>query len=435
MKQTVLMLVLLAVGTVGPFAFGPFIGVAVYYLFAVLRPQFLWKWALWFDPGCSFYVSLATIGATVVYLSSSLWEKTFSWAHYVMLSFALFVTLSHLFAIYGEISSGPYWEYLKIFIMFFVASLAVRELVQVKILYLIAAFAIGYIAYEFNYLYLVDHRLDIYHQGYGGLDNNGAGLLIAMGIPMFYFLWQSYDRWWRWLFLALIAVMLHAVLMSYSRGAMVALLTASPLLVVRSARKKGMILFVAGTLCMLPILAGKEIRERFFSVEQYEEDRSAQSRLASWNAAWEIAKDYPILGVGLRNADLLSHKYGVERENKAIHSVYFQTLADSGFPAAVLYLLLLFSSWKALRAVRLQHRTFATESDQLAYNLACGIEGALAVFSIGAAFLSLQVFELPYLLILLALKLGMISHAQKVPATSPDSVPELAGQARSFARA
>src|SRR5207344_3136757 len=115
-----------------------------------------------------------------------------------------------------------------------------RELRQVRVLYLIALGALGYIAYEINFLYLVSGGLDVYQSGYGGLDNNGAGLMIAMAVPLAYFLWLHYRSWWRWIFAAFIPVMLHAVLMSYSRGAMVSLLLASPLLIVRSQRKAQM---------------------------------------------------------------------------------------------------------------------------------------------------------------------------------------------------
>ncbi len=55
-----------------------------------------------------------------------------------------------------------------------------------------------------------------------------------------------------------------------------------------------------------------------------------------------------------------------------------------------------------------------TDDDRLAYNLACGIEGALVVFCVGSVFLSLEIFELPYLLILLGLKLSLV--AQEAPA-------------------
>lgn len=249
--------------------------------------------------------------------------------------------------------------------------------------------------------------MDIYNSGYAGLDNNGAGLMLAMGIPMAYFLWQGYKRWWRWIFLAMVPVILHAVLMSYSRGAMLSLMLTAPLVAYRSAHKKGMILAMIGMLIILPLLAGQEIRQRFFSVTQYDEDASADSRFSSWASAFKIALDYPIFGVGIRNANLLSYKYGADMEGRTIHSQYLQMAADSGIPALGLYLTTLFITWRGIRDIQRHCRYSKSNDHQMAYNLACGIEAALVVFCIGASFLSLEVFELPYLLILLALTLSL----------------------------
>src|SRR5262249_11021600 len=70
MKQLIFMILLTLAGTVGVFLYNPFWGVAVYYLFAVLRPQYMWEWALRdyvkLEEGAwSFYVAVATILAMI----------------------------------------------------------------------------------------------------------------------------------------------------------------------------------------------------------------------------------------------------------------------------------------------------------------------------------------------------------------------------------
>lgn len=410
------MSVLLLVGTVGSFVKGPFYGIAVYYLFAVLRPQYLWKWTSLPDIQWSFFVAIAAIAASVLLPqkgSRSGWLKPGSTA---MLLFGIWVTLSCVFAIDSDVAYQPCIEYLKIFVMFFIAIRILNEFSQVKALYLIAVISLGYIAYEMNFLYFVNGCMDIYHNGYGGLDNNGAGLMIAMGIPMAYFLWQGYTRWWRWVFLAIVPPMLHAVLMSYSRGAMLSLLVATPLFVMRSTKqnRKSMIAVLVGVWFMLPFLAGKEIQQRFFTVEQYEQDESAQSRFESWKAALKIAEDYPIFGAGVRNANLLSQQYGADSEGRTIHSVYLQIAADSGFPALGFYLATFFIAWRTLRRFQKQYRKSISNDNPLAYNLACGLEAAIVVFCFGGIFLSLETFELPYLVILLALQLPVSVPSEEV---------------------
>ncbi len=48
----------------------------------------------------------------------------------------------------------------------------------------IATCALAYIAYEVNIKYLTEGRLDIWLNGYGGVDNNLAGLMLAVGVPL-----------------------------------------------------------------------------------------------------------------------------------------------------------------------------------------------------------------------------------------------------------
>src|SRR5262249_53370832 len=160
---------------------------------------------------------------------------------------------------------------------------------------------------------------------YGGLDNNGIGLVLAMGVPMCLFVWEGTRRWWRWGFLIAIPVVVHSVLMSFSRGAMLSLVAATPLFVLRSRHRAILLPAMLGLfILLLPVMAGKEIRERFFSINQYEKDGSVRARFASWKAAWDMAKDHPIFGVGLRNADLLSFDYGADFQGRTIHSHYLQ---------------------------------------------------------------------------------------------------------------
>lgn len=414
MIQTALMLLLLAVGIIGSILRGPFYGIACYYLFGVLRPQYIWKWALKLDIGWSFYVAMAAILGFLFWRQKDAPAIQDNPGSAIMMAFGAWITLSFLFAINSSVSYQPYIEYLKIFVMFFLSMRVIREFSQIKALFIIAAGTLGYIAYEMNALYLFQGRLDIYTHGYGGLDNNGAGLMIAMGVPLAYFLWHGQKQWWRWIFLAMLPLFLHAILMSYSRGAMLSLLLATPLIVIRSRNKKMMLVVLTGLLLLVPVLAGQEIRDRFFTIDNYQTDESANSRFDSWKAAIKIVQDYPIFGAGIRNSNLISNQYGADMEGRTIHSLYLQIAADSGFPALGLYLAILFIAWSTLRQFQKQYQHTQSSNMQMAYNVACGLEVSLVIFSVGAVFLSLETFELPYLLILLAFKLPITISSKEV---------------------
>jgi probable O-glycosylation ligase (exosortase A-associated) len=430
------MLVLTAVGTLGAIAVEPFVGVAVYYLFAVLRPQYMWLWALPPNVGWSSYVAWATMVAmlwSVVFVrplnpTSSSSPQGLSAAHKAFLLFGAWICVTYFTALDRNVAYPWILEYLKLFVMFFVASHVLREMRHVWWVFRLSAGALIYIAYEINYLYLVDGRLDVYHSGYGGLDNNGAGLMLAMGVPLAIHAWEGTSKWWRWVYLAGVPLLLHAVLMTYSRGAMLSLACASPLLLMRSNKKKQFGLVLVLLLAAIPYLAGDEIRTRFFSVQEYESDGSATARFNSWQAARRIANDYPIFGVGIRNANTLSYQYGADMEGRTIHSQYFQTLADSGYPGLALYLLALGLTWLSIRQARaLLKRRSPDHNAALARSMLSGVEGALFVFCFGATFLSLEVFELPYIIALIGVQVALLvrrSEAEApVPAVAPASPP------------
>lgn len=415
MKQVIVMIALTLAGTVGVVLVSPFLGVAVYYLFAVLRPQSLWQWSL--PPGVtwSYYVALATILAALGRLLSS-GHRAFNGAHGAMLLLALWLGVSFVTARDRQVASWSALEYTKIFIMVFTSAILIQNVKHVWVLFVTAALALGYIAYEVNFLYLMNGRLDIYHSGFGGLDNNGAGLMLAMGVPLCYFAWEGCQGKWRWAFLVLIPLLLHAVLMTYSRGAMVSLLAVTPLIWLRSQQRRLLGLGGLALLFVMPLMAGPEIRARFFTTANHEQDGSAQSRFQSWTAAWHIAQDNPIFGVGLRNSNLYSFEYGADLQGRTIHNQYLQIAADAGFVGLGLYLAALGMVWCSLRGARLQASAQNDRAAPRVLALCAGIEASLSVFCVGGMFLSLDVFELPYLLLLLGTQLGTLAgSAASVP--------------------
>jgi probable O-glycosylation ligase (exosortase A-associated) len=409
-KQLVFMIAATLVGTLGVYIYTPFLGVAVYYLFAVLRPQFMWEWSLPKDVSWSYYVALATIGSVLVSPGGNV---RFTPAHWLVLLFGAWITLTFVTAHDHELAYLWFIEYLKIFVMFGVSALLIHTVRQTWILLVMTALALGYIAYEVNYKYFVDNYLGIYHNGYGGLDNNGAGLMLAMGVPLCYFAWEGTARRWRWGYLALIPVLLHAVLMTYSRGAMVSLIAVVPLFFLRSRRRAWLMAATLGMVYLVPVMAGNEIRARFFSIEDHEIDESANARRRSWAAAWAIAKDNPVLGVGVRNSGLFVYQYGADRAGRTIHSQYLQIAADNGLIGLGLYLAALGSTWWGLRSSRKQAALGTDQESCLAYAICCGTEGALVVFCVGGLFLSLEVFELPYLILLLGAQVHGIMLQRK----------------------
>jgi len=405
--QLMFMIPATLIGTVGSFVAHPYFGVALYYLFAVLRPQFIWEWSLPADIAWSWYAAVAAILATFAWKNGILSfeeeeEPKFNIGHYGMFAFVFWITMTYFTAIHQEVSYPFFIEYLKIFMMFIVASYALNKISYIWHTYIIITLALCYIAYEINYIYLFQgHYTYIYRRGYGGLDNNGAALMLAMGVPLCIYAWDGIRHWSRWLYVAFIPVIIHAVLTSYSRGAMLSLLLSVPIYFFRCKHRMQLLALLLGVALTLPFLAGNEIRARFFSIEQHEVDASANSRKDTWAIAWRMAKEHPIFGFGIRNSNLYTFLYGADMEGRTIHSQYLQIAADSGLVGLAAYLLALGGFFICVFRV-LRHAKLRDDIDsRRAYTIASGTEGAMLVFCIGGAFLSLEHFELPYIMLLL----------------------------------
>jgi O-antigen ligase len=157
------------------------------------------------------------------------------------------------------------------------------------------------------------------------------------------------------------------------------------------------------------VLAGPEIRQEFLSTRNYQQDTSAQSRFESWTAGWQIAWDHPLLGTGVRNSNALTHNYGTGMQGRTIHNQYIQIAADSGIPAALVYLAILGVAgyrFSAARRACIRLESGAATDDQAAEwrntaSLCLALQSSLITFAINAMFLSIEVFELPWFLMVL----------------------------------
>jgi len=426
MKHFLIMLAVTLLGSAAAIAV-PFWGVMLYYGFATLRPQYLWEWSLSQAPQLrwSLTAGLVAVVATLINLPTVLRTFRGNKVLALLLVYAVLMLLSMLTAF--DPKTAMYWaqEYGKVFLMAIVATLVIQRFWQVRTMGVMVALCLGYIAYEVNFLYFAEGgRLDIFHEGYGGLDNNGAGALLVLGLPFAYFLATSPVGSWstgRRIFGGVLGLCIHhAVMMTYSRGAMLtAAFGLAWLLLHHRPRLQAAALsvLVAGAVLLM---AGNEIRDRFASTADYQTDASALSRFDSWEAAWEMALTNPLTGKGIRNSNAFSQNYGADLAGRTIHNQYLQIAADSGIPAAAVYVTMIgvgvVGLGRARRRCRKAEETFETgpvpkgphDREQLiarardAGSLCLSLQTGVLMFSFSAMFLSVELVEVPWLLIVLS---------------------------------
>lgn len=417
MKQLLFMIPAMLVGTLGNLHH-PYFGVMIYYVFAVLRPQFIWAWSLP-EFAWSFYVAVATMLVVIaskfgiLSIDDDGTQKTTNIGHYSVILFAIWISITY-FTARSQHAAYPYLiEYLKMFAMFIVARFAITEWKQLWRINLGVILTICYIAYEVNEIYLSQGYLYVYRRGYGGLDNNGAALMLAMGVPLCMYAWDGIRHWTRWLFILAVPIIIHAVLTSYSRGAMVSLVAIIPIFLIRSRHRGQIALMLALVLATIPFLAGKEIQARFLTIQKSEVDASANSRRTSWAIGWRMAMENPIFGMGIRNSNLFTFAYGADMEGRTIHSQWIQTAADSGITALILYISMFIAMLYCASMVRRTYRGIDSDEAIKMLMIVNGCEGALLLFCVGATFLSLENFELPYILLLIVAQAWTLASARQ----------------------
>ncbi|HSQ58463.1 MAG TPA: O-antigen ligase family protein [Gemmata sp.] len=437
MKQFAFMIVTTLLGVAGSFNSTPLWGVAGYYLFGVLRPQSIWQWQELAgmqiaDVGWSFYVAIAAILSTILWRMGSIspirvtatpWygDPQYTRSHYLFLMFVFWVCLTYPTARNPDVSYPFFIEYVKIFCMFICSTFVLRTSSDLWVIFIVITCAVGYAGYEINSYYFLDGYMILQRRGYGGLDNNGAGLMLAMGVPLALFAYEGMRHKIRWLFLLLVPFLLHAVMLSFSRGAMLSVLVCTPLIFLRARSKRFIIVLFAGAAVFVVAAAGPEITERFLSIQEHEVDESANARKNSWAIAIRMANEEPLFGFGIRNSNRYTYAYGADMSGRTIHSQYLQTAADSGWVALALYLALLGSTFLSGWQV---HRFLLGHKDPESLRVRAMLSGlmcSLLIFCFGGFFLSLENFELPYILILLLVQLHAITRMIKnyLPAAVP----------------
>jgi probable O-glycosylation ligase (exosortase A-associated) len=430
MKQMIFMALTSFLGIAGSFVISPLWGIAVYYMYAVLRPPFIWEWVeamgiMLQDVPWSFSVAVSTMAATALWRVGLLFplgamrepwygNPRYTRSHYLFLGFVIWISLTFFTAIKQQPAEQPFMEYVKIFVMFICATQILRTTKDLWVIYYVVLGCAIYAAYEINFFYFVDGVMYLQQRGYGGLDNNGGALVVAMAVPMSYFAWEANRSWYRWGFLLVIPILVHALMLSFSRGGMVALGAAALPVWFRTRHKWFLtaVYLVLGVFVMAT--AGKELQERFFSISKEEADDSAQSRLTTWGIAIRMANERPFFGFGIRNSNLFTYQYGADIEGRSIHSQYLQTAADSGWVGLGLYLMVLTSTFLGLWSVRRFLRKYRDPETMAVRSMAAGLECALLLFCAGAVFLSLEHFEMPYIVLLLSVQLYAITRMVEV---------------------
>ena len=319
----------------------------------------------------------------------------------------------------------------KIHLMLLVSLMLVTDQKHFKILVWIVAFSIAF--------YGIKGGLYTIRSGGGGRvwgppggllqGNNELAIGLVMVVPLLYWMRETLtNRWFRRGLAMSMVLCIVSILGTQSRGALLAVIAMGFFVGAKSKHPVRVTLLLTLVLLGAVSFMANDWVERMETIQTYQEDGSAMSRIWTWTTLWNAAVANPLTGVGFRaDSRLVFGLYaptGGEWEVFAgriyvAHSIYFQMLGEHGFVGLLLFLSLWLLVWIHAGRIGRQAAGVTELADWLPLLMRM-VQASVMGFAVGGAFLSLAYLDLTFYLMGFVILGGMMvaRSTAALPATS-----------------
>ncbi|MCB9918097.1 MAG: putative O-glycosylation ligase, exosortase A system-associated [Planctomycetes bacterium] len=330
-----------------------------------------------------------------------------------MVAMAMLIGLSLIDARqYDQYVQDRYAEYLKIVLIALFVAGQVTTRNRMHLMVWTIAISLGFYGFK-NGLWAIATGGRQILRGPGGMleDNNDFALALTMNVPFLLFLAKLETRKFVKRGLqAATALTAITVFCTYSRGAFLSICGVFGIFILRSRYKLIALGVAAAGALLFLAFAPAALMERYGMIAGYEGDRSAEGRLVAWGVAIRMALDNPILGVGFRNfranfTDYFGAPVGMLIE---VHSSWFQIWAETGTTTLLVFLTMLFTSFRTLRKLMRIGRQH--EGGEWIADYAVMLEASIVGYCIGATFLNRAHFDLMYHCVALVTALNVLTY-------------------------
>jgi O-antigen ligase len=192
------------------------------------------------------------------------------------------------------------------------------------------------------------------------------------------------------------AVMISAIVLSYSRGAFLGMVVVLLFIALKLGRRRRVEIAVAvlGFAGAIVLLAPDKYGSRLLSIviPSLDPEGSADARRGELFRSSYIALRHPLLGIGMGN-------YQPEMSYRGLvtHNSYTQVAAEMGMTALACYTMLIVTPLKKL--AQIGRETFETRRDSRFYYLALGLQASLLAYLVSSIFLSVAYVWYVYYLV------------------------------------
>ncbi|MFO0811530.1 MAG: O-antigen ligase family protein [Gemmataceae bacterium] len=389
--------ILIAFGGAAVGLFRPYIGFLAYVCLGLLGAEDLWGHAL---PSLSYSKVIA--GGMLLgwaFHGFGSWRFGKAWGIVLaLLGLMLWATLSAAAARNEDAAWAFIDDQSKIVLPFLVGITTLDSTAKLKQLVWTIVLTQGLVAFEMNLSYFQGFNR-VQELGFRGMDNNTFAISMTTCAGMTFFLGLTAEKWWQKLLaLGIGLLILHVILMSFSRGAMLGLIVTTGVAFVLIPKRPWYYLVLLAALLIGVRLAGPEVQARLKSTfaDDANRDGSAQSRIDLWQDCLDSMAKNPLLGLGPRHWPLVAHEYGWPRGKEA-HSTWMQTGAELGIVGLAWLVLFYVLCFAQLSALILSRR----EIEPVHRDLARQVIAALAGFLVSAQFVSAISLDVPYFMVMI----------------------------------
>ena len=306
-------------------------------------------------------------------------------------------------------------SFIRCIVVFIVVVNAVRTETRLKTMLLLGlASGVWLSGQAFN-----DYRLGLSTvEGYraGGRGNgmfgntNDMALHLVTMLPIaIVFLFGSRRIFYKVLFGLSAAIMVAAIVLSYSRGAFIGMIALLVFMTLKMARqhRAGIAVSVAALGAAILLLAPDKYGGRLLSIfiPSLDQGGSADARRGELFRSLYVALRHPLLGIGMGN-----YQPNMSYRGQVTHNAYTQVAAEMGMTALVCYTLFVVKPLRKLGQIA--RDSFATRSTSRYYYLAVGLQASLLGYMVSSFFLSVAYFWYAYYLVGYAVCLRRLYEAE-----------------------
>lgn len=206
-------------------------------------------------------------------------------------------------------------------------------------------------------LWIIGYGVYAYHNDmrakFGGLagaygmyeNHNDYSFIIIQALPFIYFMRKWGGGLWRFTMTIAGMTAVYGIILSSSRGAMIALVIECALIIMYGTSRRARRILLPGVLLMGLAGIGYQYHRRAeISGDHYTAADSESSRYELWHSGVNMVLDHPVLGVGSRRFAEYSRQYyelSHDQWGKNSHNTFIEVVATSGLVGLFCFLMML----------------------------------------------------------------------------------------------